>query len=279
MKSIFNVEYVPEIDIKLSELTIYAQEMIGEMSISGVQPKLSVKLNKKTKKLEVVSHGGEYILKPQFDRFPNLPQNEELCMSIAFDVGIDVPPHVLIKLKDGSWAYVVKRFDRKKSKKIHQEDFFQILNKGDKYKGSLEEIGKKIKQISKVPGLDVQLFYERNIYFFLIGNGDAHMKNYSILYDENADARLSPAYDIVSSKLVLPREEDLSLTMNGKKNKIRKNDFLKFAEYLDIPEKIATYFFQDKKNLFFKKIEESLLNDEEKERLVKIVDERFERLI
>lgn len=278
MKNFFGVEYLPEVNLTLSEVSIKAQKMVGKLSISGVQPKLSMKLNRKNRELEVVSGGGEYILKPQVPTFPNLPQNENLCMSIASNIGIDVPAHSLIKLKDNSWAYIVKRFDRDKEDKIHQEDFFQILGKKDRYEGSLEEIGKKLSQISEIPGLDVQFFYERVLFFFIIGNGDAHLKNFSIIYDKSGHIRLSPAYDIVSSKLVIPEEEDFALSMNGKRNKITGNDFNKFLDFLKIPNKGINRKFLTKEDFIRNFIKDSELDKDQKERLSGIVKERFSRL-
>ena len=239
LKGLFGVNYCPKINFALNEISIKAQEMVGKLSISGVQAKLSVKLNRNNKELEVAAKDGEYILKPQNNTFPNIPQNENLCMNIASSLEIVVPPHSLIRLKDDSLAYIVKRFDRTKGKKLHQEDFSQILGKKDRYKGSLEEIGHKLREISEVPGLDLQLFFERALFFFIIGNGDAHLKNFSIIYDEEKHIRLSPAYDIVSSKLVIPGEEELALSMNGKKNKINGKDFEQFAKTLKIRSTVS----------------------------------------
>ncbi len=278
LKELFGVGYLPKVDFSLNEMSLKIQKMAGKLSIPGVQPKFSVRLNRKNEEMEIVAEGGEYILKPQTETFPNLPQNENLCMTIASSVGIAVPPHSLIRLKDGSWSYIVKRFDRIKGKKIHQEDFLQVLGKEDKYNGSLEQIGKKLKQISEFPGLDIQLFFERAVFFFIIGNGDAHLKNFSIIYDEVGHVKLSLAYDIVSSKLVIPDEEDLALSMNGKKNKITGKDFDILADCLKIPAKISNKKFLDKENLIRNLIKDSILEDIEKKRLMDIVSERFSRL-
>ena len=239
LKGLFGVNYCPKIDFALNEISIKAQEMVGKLSISGVQAKLSMKLNRNNKELEIAAKDGEYILKPQNNTFPNIPQNENLCMNIASSLEIVVPSHSLIRLKDDSLAYIVKRFDRTKEKKLHQEDFSQILGKKDRYKGSLEEIGHKLREISEVPGLDLQLFFERALFFFIIGNGDAHLKNFSIIYDEEKHIRLSPAYDIVSSKLVIPGEEEVALSMNGKKNEINGKDFEQFAKTLKIRSTVS----------------------------------------
>ncbi|MEK6602408.1 MAG: HipA domain-containing protein, partial [Candidatus Binatota bacterium] len=150
IKAMFNLEVEPTIPLSLTDIPLQAQAMVGKMSISGVQPKLSLHLNRPQAELVPVAEGGEYILKPQVQQYPHVPENESCCMDIAMEMEIEVPPHCLLPLKDGTLAYVVKRFDRVGQDKIHQENFYQILEKKDKYAGSLEEIGKKLKEISVV---------------------------------------------------------------------------------------------------------------------------------
>jgi serine/threonine-protein kinase HipA len=277
IKKIFGVNYYPKVDLSLDEVSIKGQEMVGKLSISGVQAKLSLKLNWKTRQLEVVSAGGEYILKPQISQWPNLPENESLSMAIASNLGIETPLFSLIKLKDGSWAYLVKRFDRDKGLKRHQEDFCQILEKENKYKGSYEQIAGKIKEVSAFPGLDLQLFFERVLFFFLIGNGDAHLKNFSLIYDDKQNIRLSPAYDIVSSKLVIPEEDELAIPLNGKKNNLKRRDFDLFAERFDIKADVC-YKNIFKKDIFDKFIKSSKLPDEQNQKLLAIFKERLKVL-
>ena len=279
LKRLFGSTRAPKTSFVLSQLSITAQKMIGKLSISGVQPKLSMKLNKREHALEVVAEGGEYIFKPQVQTYPHLPENENLCMTIAATLGIDVPPHALLKLDDGSYAYIIKRFDRENGEKIHQEDFQQITGGDDKYRGSYESIGRELRAISDIPGLDVQLFYERVLFNFIIGNGDAHLKNFSITHGPLGKIRLAPAYDIVSSKLVIPDEEDCALTLLGRKNKLAGADFRAFADYLGIPEKARENFCRDKKDVIQNCIDAyPCLADEDKSALKKIVDERCRRL-
>ncbi|MCX5781572.1 MAG: HipA domain-containing protein [Elusimicrobia bacterium] len=278
LKKLFGVDYVPGFDVSLPEISLKAQESAGKLSISGMQPKLSVKLNTRSRMLEVYPEHGEYILKPQTQSFQHLPENENLCMTIAALMGIEVPPHGLIKLKDNTNAYMVRRYDREKKKKIHQENFFQILGIKDKYSASHEEVGRKLKEISNIPGLDAQLFYERVLFNFIIGNGDAHLKNFSVIYTETGAIRLAPAYDIVCSKLVIRDEEDFALTLNGKKNKITGKDFIQFITYLDIPERAVRNKFLDKKNVFIEQINNSELTSEEKRSMTNIISERFNRV-
>lgn len=278
---VFGIDREPSIGLTLAGVSLKAQEMVGKMSISGVQPKLSVKLadREKDPHLEVIGDDGRYILKPQVQAFANLPENEELCMTIAEDIGIDVPAHCLVHLKDNSLAYVVKRFDRQGRRKIHQEDFSQILEKQDKYNGSVEEIGKKLKAVSEVPGLDVQLFFERVVFNFLIGNGDAHAKNYSVIYTEEGLARLAPAYDLVCSRIIIPEESDESaLTIHGKKSRIKKRDIDLLADNLGIPEKIRFEKFEWKKEIFRSRLKESLLPNGLAKAFDNLLIERFQRL-
>lgn len=278
---VFGIDREPSIGLTLAGVSLKAQEMVGKMSISGVQPKLSVKLadREKDPHLEVIGDGGRYILKPQVQAFANLPENEELCMTIAEDIGIDVPAHCLVHLKDNSLAYVVKRFDRQGRRKIHQEDFSQILEKQDKYNGSVEEIGKKLKAVSEVPGLDVQLFFERVVFNFLIGNGDAHAKNYSVIYTEEGLARLAPAYDLVCSRIIIPEESDESaLTIHGKKSRIKRRDIDLLADNLGIPEKIRFEKFEWKKEIFRSRLKESLLPNGLAKAFDNLLIERFQRL-
>ena len=278
LKKMFNSSKCPVIDFSLKDMSQKAQKLTGKLSISGVQPKLSVKLDKKQNILIPVAEDGEYILKPQTPTFPNIPENEQCCMDIAENLNIDIPLHYLIPLKDNSLAYVVKRFDREKSIKIHQEDFAQILEQTDKYKGSVEQIGRKLKEISSAPGYDAQLFFERVILNFILGNGDAHLKNYSISYRDIDNIRLTPAYDIVCSKLVLPDEEDSAITINGKKNRLKIEDFNKLAEYLNIPLKVRYEKFENKFAAMRKIIDCSSIAKEKQQQFLGIIEERLVRL-
>jgi serine/threonine-protein kinase HipA len=276
LKLIFGITKEPAIDFSLPEISLKAQKMVGKLSISGVQPKLSVKLDKKKCELITVAKEGDYILKPQ-TRFPQIPENEQCCMDIAQVLDIDVPAHCLLRLTDGSFAYIVKRFDRRGTEKIHQEDFSQILGK-KKYDGSVEQIGRRLKDISAVPGLDVQLFFERVVLNFLIGNGDAHLKNYSINYDQANQIRLTPAYDIVCSKLVIPDEDDSALAINGKKDKISREDFDALADYLQIPPRVRYEKFLKKAEQIKKLIRSCELKAEGKNRFIAIIAERYKRM-
>jgi serine/threonine-protein kinase HipA len=239
-------------------------------------------MSRKGSRLVPVTDGGLFILKPQTERFPSLPQNENLCMTIAERMGINVPPHGLFELRDGSPAYIVRRFDRTADgQKLRCEDFLQILGEDDKYSGSVERIGKKIRELSSVPGLDAQLFFERVLLNFLLGNGDAHLKNFSLLEVDGGGLRLSPAYDIVCSKAVIPKETDFAITLNGKSDKITRRDFEKFGEALKIPTKVVTDIFErfgEGHSIMLEEISRSHLSAELQEKMRQVVEERRNRI-
>jgi serine/threonine-protein kinase HipA len=280
LRRLFGTPALPAIELTHSGVLTKAQEMAGRMSISGVQPKLS--MSRKGSRLVSVTSGGQFILKPQTERFPFLPQNENLCMTIAGRLEIPVPPHGLFKLMDDSPAYLIRRFDRTKDGgKQRCEDFAQILERDDKYSGSVEQIGKKIRELSSVPGLDIQFFFERVVLNFLLGNGDAHLKNFSMLEADDGSLRLSPAYDIVCSKVVIPNELDCALTLNGKQNRLERKDFEQLADTLKIPTKIARTILErfDQGNpLITEQIRHSHLPEDMQSSVQRIVEDRHQRL-
>ncbi len=280
LRRLFGIPSLPIIDLTHHDVLSKAQEMAGRMSISGVQPKLS--MSRQGSRLVSVTAGGQFILKPQTERFPALPQNENLCMTIAGLMGITVPAHGLFDLRDGSPAYLVRRFDRiPNGGKLRCEDFAQILGEDDKYSGSLERIGKQILELSSVPGLDAQLFYERVLLNFLLGNGDAHLKNFSMLETDDARLRLSPAYDIVCSKAVIPKEMDCALTLNGKQNRIEWGDFERLAGVLKIPAKALGDIFERYGQvlpMMREQLRHSRLPAEIQDKVQRIIGERHRRL-
>ena len=267
----FPLEDLPQVAIK---------NTVGQFSISGVQRKLS--LVKKNGVFETTNTGGEYILKPADAIWDQVPENEHLCMSLADDFSINVPDNMLVKLADDSIAYVVRRFDREKKVKFPVEDFCQALNLSStsKYSGSYENIVKGIDLYSSAPGLDKITFFRMLIYNFLICNNDAHYKNFSLLNTGNG-YRLSPAYDLVNTFLILENPQDeLALSLGGKKNGIKRADFMKLSEYMDLPEKVIIMELErvmKTKDQFMKRIHASYLSEEKKQRFLDLYLARFSR--
>ena len=281
IKKMFGINKLPKIEFDLPGVRENAEEVAGQLSISGVQPKLIIKLDREKNELISVPKGGEYILKPQTSTYANIPENEECCMNLAGVFNIEIPPHCLLPLKDNSLAYIVKRFDRENGEKIPSETFYQILESSDKYEGSVEQIGKRLRKISTAPGLDCQLLFERVIFSFIIGNGDAHLKNYAVL-TKGEDVRLSPAYDLVCSRIVVTKEKwesALGIGSNkGKKNDLTRRDFDDLGEYLDVPLRVRYEKFETKFNSMKEIIESSQLGGNKQEKFIAIIKERLNRL-
>ncbi|MCJ7593402.1 MAG: HipA domain-containing protein [Desulfobacterales bacterium] len=240
-RNLFGSPRPPQVPFGTGDLVAEARKMVGKMSISGVQPKLSVIHDRRRHELIVIERGGRYILKPPTERFESLPENENLCMNIADAFGIEVPPHGLLPLSDRALAYVVKRFDRlEDGSKLQQEDFQQLLQTDDKYDGSYERIANFLKIHSAVPGLDLVRLFDRALLFCALGNGDAHLKNFSLVKRKEVGYQLSPAYDILSSRLALPEEkEEMCLSVQGKKHRLTMKDFIRLSEHFGLTGKQA----------------------------------------
>lgn len=228
----FGEKDLPIFDLSRKDLADVALTFISRhAAVTGVQPKLSLELlnDKGVKRLTVVGLWGNYILKPQSENFEQLPENEDLTMHLADIAGIKTVPHSLIRMRDGSLAYITKRIDRVKKRKIHLEDMCQLTGHltEHKYRGSYEQVGKAISTFSKDPGLDLTKYAEILLFSFIVGNADMHLKNFSIIHKDKPGPVLSPAYDLLSTVIVNPSDkEETALTLNGKKNKITRKDFI-----------------------------------------------------
>ncbi|RYE20698.1 MAG: type II toxin-antitoxin system HipA family toxin [Sphingobacteriaceae bacterium] len=240
-KRFFGTVKAPELELDNKLLETLAEQTINKrIAVTGVQPKLSVTLEK-TKghnRLTVVGLWGEYILKPQHPDFPEMPQSEDLTMHLASLFKMPVCDHTLMEASDGSLVYLAKRFDRVKGHKVHMEDFCQLSEflTENKYKGSYEKIGKLILKYCTQTGFDALTYFELVLFSFLTGNNDMHLKNFSVLYTDEGIS-LSPAYDLLNVNLVNPQDdEELALTINGKKKRIRLSDFDALASSMNIPE-------------------------------------------
>ena len=174
-----------------------------------------------------------------------MPENEDLTMHLAELFKIPVCDHTLLQASDGSMVYIARRFDRIENKKIHIEDLCQVSEflTENKYKSSYEKAGKLVAHYCQ-KGLDLLSYFELVLFSYLSGNNDMHLKNFSILHARDG-ITLSPAYDLLNVNLVNPKDdEDLGLTLNGKKKKIKLVDFIVLANSLGIPEKARQNSFK-----------------------------------
>ncbi|MBI4474625.1 MAG: HipA domain-containing protein [Acidobacteria bacterium] len=241
LQDLFGVATIPKIDIELAKLHTAGLAMVGRTSLSGVQRKISLGLSSDRQTLQVALGPNRYILKPQTETYPALPENEHVSMRLAGIIGIEVPPCGLFRLKDGSLAYLVLRFDRTATgSKLRQEDFCQLAEKSpkEKYDGSSELCARLIKRYADEPGVELWKFCRLTLFNWWVGNGDAHLKNFSLLAGTDGLQRLSPAYDLVATRLVIP-DDQLSLSVVGKKDGLTRRNWIAFAEYCEVPERAA----------------------------------------
>lgn len=258
----------------------------SKMSIQGVQPKLSVKLSRAKKIFEVVDKDGEFILKPQNELYPELPENEDLTMRLAKMVGIEVPLHGMIYAKDGSRSYIIKRFDRlPKKQKVAVEDFAQLSEqtRETKYRSSMEKVADVVEKFCSFPLIEKQKLFKLTVFNFLCGNEDMHLKNFSLIRRKNK-IELSPAYDLLNTTIALPNaSEELALTLNGKKNKITKEILIDYfaQERLGLTNKTIHKTIEDinhQKSNWKELISISFLSEEMKVKYIQLLESRWNRI-
>ncbi|MDJ1505779.1 HipA domain-containing protein [Xanthocytophaga agilis] len=234
IKEFFGTKAAPILPYRLSEMEKLAKEAaLLSITVPGVQPKLSLGWIKKN--LEDGHQGrltimdaleGQYILKPQNAQYPQMPENEHLSMKLARLFKIDTVPVNMIRLQSGELCFITKRIDRNPDgSKNHMIDFLQILELANKYMGTMEMLGKTIGELSVNTLLDKLRFFESTVFNYIIGNNDMHLKNYSMLLSD-AGWVLSPFYDLINVKMILPKDkEDIALLLGGKKENYNKGYF------------------------------------------------------
>lgn len=227
----------------------------SKFSLAGVQMKFSSRHKDGRFLISDESSDDTWIIKTPSTSHKHVPENEYTSMKLAQSVGIDIPDIKLvevsklenlpdIRLPDEEFAYAIKRFDRSIQEdstvaRVHTEDFAQILNLYpiNKYnKANYEQIGLVLKKYSYQGLFDVQQFARRLLVNILLGNGDAHIKNWSLIYKDQQTPQLSPAYDILSTMVYMQEERDIALNMGKNKDwyEMSYQHFEKWAERIDV---------------------------------------------
>jgi len=285
-KKFFGTAEVPKLELDKEKLRQLAQFTVNErLALTGVQPKISVSLTgeKANKRLTLVGLWGNFILKPQSTDFKFMPEVEDLTMHLAKLFKIETAQHALIKTSTNELAYITKRFDRVEDRKVHVEDLCQLseLLTEQKYKSSYERVGKVIKHYASNSGLDVVKFFRLVLFSFLTGNNDMHLKNFSLLHTDRG-ILFSPAYDLLNVNLIYPKDqEDLALTLGGRKQKIKKADFDQFTVSLGISNKVRDNIYKEFSKQFDNVrdlIERSFLTEEYKQGYSKIFQNKMRQI-
>jgi serine/threonine-protein kinase HipA len=206
----------------IAELVSYHSKHKLRMSLSGVQPKISAVFSRKESVFRIVETSGSYILKPSPLAFPGTAEVEAVTMELARQAGIAVPLCGWLPSKDGQGVFWIERFDRwgpANRNRLRCEDACQILEvpASWKYAGNLEALARMIQEHCSNPRLQLIKFFQRVLFCWVTGNGDMHLKNWSLI--ENGPLiELAPAYDLLSTRLLLDDEEDSALTLDGRKS-------------------------------------------------------------
>lgn len=290
-RKIFGTTTPPEFPYDESQMGELALQVVqSQITVTGVQAKLSLHLEKgenknAPKRFTIVGLWGNYILKPPTEKYPQIAEVEDLTMHLATIAKIKVVPHSLIRLKSGNLAYITKRIDRDNGQKLHMEDMCQLTERLTefKYKASYEQIGKAIAKYSKNSGLDMVNFAELVLFSFLVGNADMHLKNFSLLYGSINGPTLAPAYDLLSTALVNPiDDEDLALTLNGKRKKLTRKDFEAAFNSFNLNDSQQSNIFskmEKAKSKWIAFIKISQLSDDFKANYIQLINDRFKRLL
>ena len=287
-KRFFGTTVVPIFPYKHSEIKELAKEVVrSQTAVTGVQAKLSMDIEKvqHETRFTIVGLRGRFILKPQTELYPHLPELEDLTMHLAEVAHIQVVPHTLVRFADGELCYLTRRVDRTpKGEKIPMEDMCQLSQKltEHKYRGSYEQIAKVLLQYSSAPKLDLARFWEIVLFSWITGNSDMHLKNFSIYNPFSDNYQLTPAYDLLSTLLVLPSDsEELALTLNARKKKIKLQDFVIAVKNSGLDEKVFQNMlkkFRSSEGKWYDWIERSFLPQEMKVSYVQLIKERMSRL-
>lgn len=198
-------------------------------SLSGMQPKLLVNTDRSTLNYP------NCIVKTGDDEFPDLAINEYVCMQLAKAAGIEVPDHYL---SDDRSLFVIDRFDLSESCKLAFEDFCSLMGKqgADRYNSSYESAA-KVFQLYNVPAKDLEKYFSLVVFNACIGNGDAHLKNFGLLYtpsDENPVPRLSPAYDLTCTLYYEHLNHTMALKINKENKFPNTTELMRFGKSIGI---------------------------------------------
>ena len=287
----FGTKKPPLFNHTLEQMNELAKNVVERsVAVPGVQPKLSLSLitdtiqngNNRGRLTVVGALGGNYIFKPPSIHFPEMPENEHLTMRIAEAFGINTVESSLIRLQSGELSYITKRIDRTPTgEKIHMLDMFQITEAFDKYRSSMEKVGKALNDYSDNTLLDKLYFLELAVFSFLTGNNDMHLKNFSMINRDSAWI-LAPAYDLLNVAIVNPDDtEELALTLEGKKKKLKWEHFERLGKKLGLNDKqiksMAKRFI--KNNVVAQEwIKNSFLSKEYKKKYLVLLEERYDML-
>jgi serine/threonine-protein kinase HipA len=257
---------------------------VNKFSLAGVQMKFSMKEKDGRYNLSKGEALGDWIIKTPSTKHKDVPVNEYTAMKLASLVGVEIPDIKLVELDkldnlpqinlpDEEFAFAIKRFDRDDNARIHMEDFAQVLVKypHQKYNSATyEQIGRILYQYSGDGLIDAQQLARRLLVNILLANGDAHLKNWSLLYSNQVTPRLSPAYDIVTTSVYIDDERQFALNLGKTKNWYEASyaNFEYWADHSEIPWRVIKPHLDDTmekaRSLWLDRIKDLPMNEDHK---------------
>ncbi len=244
----------PFLDFDRPDFAQFRREHSSRFSISGIQDKISLRLEKN--RLVPTAEEGEFILKPipNLDGIPflaDIPANEHVTMQMASQLfRLPTAANGVLFFSDKTPAYVTRRFDWKSlcEEKFHQEDFCQLSERSEerggshyKYDSSYEEVGELLYRFCPAAAVEVLKLFRLILFNYLIGNGDAHLKNFSLLENSDGDMLLSPAYDLLNTTLHFPNESRTALDFfkTFETPSFSSNGFYAVADFLELANRLG----------------------------------------
>jgi len=269
----------------VADLVTFHSRVSPKMSLSGVQPKVSAVFSRKERTFQMVEERGSYILKPSPQAYPHAAKNEALTMHLARRVGLDVPHCGLAWTSDQSPVFWIERFDRQgagNQTRLRVEDFCQLLEVPTswKYHGNLETLARVIRENTSNPVLQLARLFERVVFNWVVGNGDMHLKNWSLI--ENGPLiELAPVYDFLNTSIEVADEAESALELGDRKSGWGRNDLIEVfgREICELqPARMNRVLGTLAQLDWVAEIQGSPLPEGRKSHYLEVVTERLERL-
>ena len=275
---------------QLPKRPLLAGEKGVRLSLAGAQGKLAVMIDEGRYFLPQNGAPSTHIIKPESSYFEGLAQNEFFCMKLAKKIGLTVAEVELGQVAQTSFLQI-ERYDRildesKRRRRLHQEDFCQALAIPPELKyqqeggPNLKKCFALLREASSVPGLDILALFDAVVFNYLIGNSDAHGKNFSLLRSASGEIRLTPLYDLVCTQIYPGLSSELAMKIGKERRpeRIQSRNWLKFFEEAEVGKALAVRRLKDLVGQTLKTVEEEKSDSSEVNKVVDLIIGNCRRL-
>ena len=254
-----------EVSPMIQQVDEMSSSVNAHKTISGVQKKLLAYKESGKFHASIDGKAATHIAKFNTERLPDLVRNEKQSLALAQQIlGNDKVTNFSLSTLCGETALLIERFDRKDSNKLRMEEFAQILGKlsGEKYDGSYEEIGQAVLNYSASPHIDLEFYFKQVIFSIIIGNCDAHLKNFALI-ETHRGLRLSPAYDLVNTLMYYGTfDRNIALSLLGDKmscEQINRKILIEFGEKIGLQTQAVISALDELRRSFKRKKAQDIL--------------------